>query len=97
MLQESWPMLIRGIHVLNAPGWIVAIVYACFPLMPKHDRNALRIHRSLGELHQFISPIVLPDIFGGGAGPWEGMWMKEAIEETHEDAVRKSHYGFVDI
>ena len=97
MAQESWPMLVRGIHVLNAPRWIVAIVYALFPFIPKHDRDSLRFHRSIGEMHHFISPSVLPDIFGGAGGPWDGLWMREAIEDTHEDAVEKSYYGFVDI
>ena len=98
MAQESCPALFKGVHALDAPGWVVRIVNTVFrPFLSKEIRDSLHFHGKVEELHQIISPSILPDIFGGTAGPWEGTWMKEAIEETHDEVVRKSYYGFIDM
>lgn len=65
-LQDSVPMRIKGIHIVNQPK-IFQIVFALFkPFLREKLRNRIYFHGSdLASLHKYISPNCLPPTYGG--------------------------------
>lgn len=65
-LQDSVPMRIKGIHIVNQPK-IFQIVFALFkPFLREKLRNRIYFHGTdLASLHKHISPKSLPPKYGG--------------------------------
>jgi len=65
-LQDSVPMRIKGIHIVNQPK-IFQIVFALFkPFLREKLRNRIYFHGSdLASLHKHIAPSALPPTYGG--------------------------------
>ncbi|XP_003737117.1 clavesin-2-like [Galendromus occidentalis] len=97
LAQTSCPWHVKGFHALETPKWILGMARILqLAFLPREQRDVMHFHGRLAELHDFVSPSILPDILGGSAGKWEGSWMKEAVEKIHDGVVKKSHYGFVE-
>lgn len=66
---------LKSVHFVNAPAWI-RIIVAClkFIMKPKlFDR--VHIHRNgVGSLHEYVPQRVLPNEYGGNAGPLKNLW-----------------------
>lgn len=67
-LQDSVPMRIKGIHIVNQPK-IFQIVFALFkPFLREKLRNRIFFHGSdYNSLHKYISPQYLPPNYGGSS------------------------------
>lgn len=67
-LQDSVPMRIKGIHIVNQPK-IFQIVFALFkPFLREKLRNRIYFHGSdLASLHNHISAKCLPPVYGGSS------------------------------
>lgn len=65
-LQDSVPMRIKGIHIVNQPK-IFNIVFALFkPFLREKLRNRIIFHgNDMASLHKHISPKYLPPTYGG--------------------------------
>lgn len=65
-LQDSVPMRIKGIHIVNQPK-IFNIVFALFkPFLREKLRNRIYFHGTdLPALHKHIEPKYLPSAYGG--------------------------------
>lgn len=65
-LQDSVPMRIKGIHIINQPK-IFQIVFALFkPFLREKLRNRIYFHgNDLASLHKYITPKCLPPNYGG--------------------------------
>lgn len=65
-LQDSVPMRIKGIHIINQPK-IFQIVFALFkPFLREKLRNRIYFHGSdYASLHKYISPDCLPANYQG--------------------------------
>lgn len=65
-LQDSVPMRIKAIHIVNQPK-IFQIVFALFkPFLREKLRNRIHFHGTdLAALHKHISPKHLPPVYGG--------------------------------
>lgn len=65
-LQDSVPLRIKGIHIVNQPK-IFQIVFALFkPFLREKLRNRIIFHGTdMASLHKHISPKCLPAQYGG--------------------------------
>lgn len=65
-LQDSVPMRIKGIHIVNQPK-IFQIVFALFkPFLREKLRNRIYFHGSdMASLHKHLSPKHIPAAYGG--------------------------------
>ncbi|XP_037909600.1 alpha-tocopherol transfer protein-like isoform X2 [Hermetia illucens] len=65
-LQDSVPLRIKGIHIVNQPK-IFNVVFALFkPFLREKLRSRIIFHGTNREsLHQYISPKCLPAVYGG--------------------------------
>lgn len=95
-LQDSVPMRIKGIHIVNQPK-IFQIVFALFkPFLREKLRNRIYFHGSDFEsLHKHISPKHLPPNYGGTSqiprvdgNQWFGM-----LEQCDREYKAINSYG----
>lgn len=65
-LQESVPMRIKGVHIVNQP-FIFNIVFNLFkPFLKEKLRSRIIFHGTdRDSLHQYLSPKCLPECYGG--------------------------------
>lgn len=66
IFQDSVPLRIKNIHIVNQP-YIFKIVFALFkPFLKEKLRNRIIFHGSdRKSLHQYINPKCLPECYGG--------------------------------
>ena len=43
-------------------------------------QESIFIHSSLQDLHEHVDPAILPEEFGGSAGPFDNALIREAVE-----------------
>lgn len=92
----SFPVRFKGLHAVNNPLWGTQTLYKLFrPFLSKKLKERVHFHGdSLEELHRFVPPTVLPDIFGGTAGPFDASWLSEHVHGMHDEIVSDSYYGW---
>ncbi|KAM7401380.1 hypothetical protein PAMA_005529 [Pampus argenteus] len=78
VLSDSFPLKVRGIHLLNEPMFFRPIFAMIRPFLPEKIKQRIHIHGAdyLDSLSDFFSPPVLPPEYGG-EGP--------GIEDTCQD------------
>lgn len=93
--QETYPMRVRGLHVLHQ-GTLWNIAYAIAkPFLPKKVKERCHLHGSDYEsLHKLISSEVLPAEYGGDQPPMDIEWFTEDVYEMHDRIVKESYYGY---
>lgn len=78
VLSESFPLKVRGIHLVNEPMFFRPVFSMISPLLP--DKIKRRIHMHGSDFHDslgdFFSPQVLPPEYGG-----EGPGIEEACQD----------------
>lgn len=79
LLQETYPLWIRHVSVLNAP-WLFQKMYEWVrPWMHEEVREMLHFHDTIEDLHQHIDKSVLPEEYGGEVGPFDLSEMRKCL------------------
>ena len=94
-VQDAFPARFRAIHVVNQPG-LYDYIYACIrPFLKAKIVKRIHLHGSnMESLHRHVDPEVLPNEYGGKAGPFSNTWIREQLYARDEEFRRYSHYGF---
>lgn len=85
-VQEAYPVKLKEVHVVNVSPIIDTIVNFAKPFLKEKIRNRIFIHSDgLDSLYKYVPKEVLPEEYGGFAGP---------IDVIHESWVKKlESYG----
>ncbi|XP_074545111.1 alpha-tocopherol transfer protein [Halichoeres trimaculatus] len=78
VLSESFPLKVRGIHLVNEPMFFRPIFAMISPLLPEKIKRRIHMHGSdyHDSLGDFFSPHVLPPEYGG-----EGLGIEEVCQD----------------
>ncbi|KAI5703946.1 hypothetical protein M8J75_000331 [Diaphorina citri] len=93
-LQDSFPMRLREIHIINTPFFFDAL-FACFsPFLKEKFRKRIKVHgKSLSSLFSCVEPKYIPQDWGGMGPSYNNKAMFTAIVQ-YEDKIREwRNYG----
>uniref|UniRef100_A0A667YU53 Tocopherol (alpha) transfer protein n=1 Tax=Myripristis murdjan TaxID=586833 RepID=A0A667YU53_9TELE len=78
VLQDSFPLKVRGIHLLNEPRFFRPVFAMLRPFLPEKIKQRIHMHGAdyCNTLSDFFSPSVLPPEYGG-----EGPALEDACQE----------------
>ncbi|XP_022654024.1 clavesin-2-like isoform X4 [Varroa destructor] len=94
-VQDAFPARFKAIHVVNQPG-LYDYIYACIrPFLKPKIMKRIHLHGSdMTSLHEHIDPEILPEEYGGQAGPFNNDWICQQLYQRDEEFRKYSHYGF---
>ncbi|ODM88364.1 Retinaldehyde-binding protein 1 [Orchesella cincta] len=72
----SFPLKLKGVYFVNVPSFCTYIYAMIKPFLPKKLKERLLItttSRGVKDVHQRISPDILPKILGGDLETWEAI------------------------
>ncbi|XP_063224844.1 alpha-tocopherol transfer protein-like [Bacillus rossius redtenbacheri] len=81
--QDAFPVRIKGLHFINAPVFVDAILSVFKPFLKEKIRNRIHIHSSLESLYDLFPRDMLPNEYGGQAGSVREMndwWQNKMVE-----------------
>jgi len=81
MLQDSYPLWIRQISVVNSP-WLFQKLYEWIrPWLNTEVKEMLVFHQNYEELHKFVEKSILPEDYGGQTGPLDNAEVSKALQD----------------
>jgi len=86
LFEDSMPIRIKSINVVNEPAWSDAFYAIVRPFLKEKIRKRLTVHgKTFSRLHEIIDASVLPPLFGGTGKSIELMtdWWRHEI--YHDD------------
>ncbi|XP_074096274.1 alpha-tocopherol transfer protein-like [Cotesia typhae] len=100
-VQEAYPVKLKEIHVVNVSALVDKIVQFVKPFLKEKIRNRIHMHSNMETLYEFIPREILPEEYGGKAGPIKaindtwikkledyGPWFKEQESVKSNEAYR---------
>ncbi|KAL0867916.1 hypothetical protein ABMA27_008594 [Loxostege sticticalis] len=84
-VQEAYPVKLKEVHVVNASPLIDAVVTMIKPFLKEKIRNRIFIHTEMESLQKYIPKDILPEEYGGDAGPvdvYNEAWIKKLEDYT---------------
>lgn len=86
VLSDSFPLKVRGIHLLNVPLFFRPVFSVIQPFLPDKIRQRIHMHGSdyVDSLGDFFSAPVLPPEYGG-----EGPGLQEACQDWTNQLLRR--------
>lgn len=85
VLSDSFPLKVRGIHLLNEPRFFRPVFTMLRPFLPEKIKQRIHMHGDdfFNTLSDFFSPSVLPPEYGG-----DGPSIEEACQEWTNQLLR---------
>ncbi|XP_015592932.1 alpha-tocopherol transfer protein-like [Cephus cinctus] len=84
-VQEAYPVKLKEVHVVNVSPLVDTIINFVKPFLKEKIRNRIFVHSDLNTLYEHIPKDILPQEYGGAAGP---------IQAIHESWIKKlEEYG----
>ncbi|XP_046979932.1 alpha-tocopherol transfer protein-like [Schistocerca americana] len=71
VLQDAYPLRMKAMHFVNAPSFSEALTGLFLPLMKEKIRRRVVMHSNLDSLLEYFDKDILPNEYGGSAGPIE--------------------------
>ncbi|CAH0388172.1 unnamed protein product [Bemisia tabaci] len=68
-VQEAYPVKLKEVHVINVSPLVDTIISFVRPFLKEKIRNRIHVHADLDSLYKFVPKDVLPEEYGGYAGP----------------------------
>lgn len=68
-VQEAYPVKLKEVHVINISPLVDTIVNFVKPFLKEKIRERIHIHSNLEDLYKFVPKEMLPQEYGGNAGP----------------------------
>jgi len=69
VLQGTFPMKIKGVHLVHHSWLVNVILTMAWPFLSNKLRGRIHLHNNFTSLHQFIDAACLPCDYGGQLGP----------------------------
>ncbi|XP_075218035.1 alpha-tocopherol transfer protein-like [Lycorma delicatula] len=85
-VQEAYPVKLKEVHVVNVSPIVDTIINFVKPFLKEKIRNRIHVHNELETLYEFVPKDVLPEEYGGYAGPIDKInkqWMDKLL--TYQD------------
>jgi hypothetical protein len=82
-VQEAYPVKMKAVHVVNVSPLVDTIVNFVKPFIKEKLRERLFMHSSMESLYEHIPKSILPEEYGGDAGPIQKIhdqWMKKVAD-----------------
>jgi len=96
LVQNSFPIRFREIHIVNE-SYMFDIIYALVkPFLSEKIRNRIRFHGTAGfaSLHRYVSPVILPSDYGGEREPFNNSQLRLALESAEDYFQELRTYGY---
>ncbi|BET01458.1 SEC14 [Nesidiocoris tenuis] len=68
-VQEAYPVRLKEVHVINASPLVDTIINFVKPFLKEKIRQRIYVHADLESLHKVVPKDLLPNEYGGKAGP----------------------------
>jgi len=95
-IQDGYPSRFKGFHVINQSSLWDYVWAAARPFLKEKIKGRVYLHGSnMESLHKYICPSILPEEYGGQAGPFEWSWITSNLYERNEEFIRLSRYGYI--
>ncbi|XP_021933626.1 alpha-tocopherol transfer protein-like isoform X2 [Zootermopsis nevadensis] len=82
-VQEAYPVKLKQVHVVNVSPIVDSIISFVKPFLKEKIRNRIYVHAAgLQSLHKYIPKDILPEEYGGFAGPLESIhaeWVEKML------------------
>ncbi|KAK9509991.1 hypothetical protein O3M35_004870 [Rhynocoris fuscipes] len=66
VIQDTFPLRFKGIHIVNQPGYFDAVYAVVKPFLKPKVKQRVYLHgKNFDELHKYLPPSVLPTEYGG--------------------------------
>jgi len=98
LVQNSFPIRFREIHIINE-SYMFDIIYALVkPFLSDKIKNRIRFHGTAGfsSLHRFVSPMILPRDYGGEREMFNNTQLREALDSAEDHFQELRTYGYTD-
>jgi len=97
MVQNSFPIRFREIHIVNE-SYLFDVVFALVkPLLTEKIRERIRFHGADHEsLHRCLPRSILPEDYGGEQPPFNNTGLKHALEKMEDHFLALQTYGYRD-
>ncbi|XP_053972501.1 alpha-tocopherol transfer protein-like [Hylaeus volcanicus] len=82
-VQEAYPVKLKEVHVVNVSPLVDTIVKFVKPFLKEKIRNRIFMHSDIKTLYKYIPREILPEEYGGDAGPIQAIhdvWVKKLEE-----------------
>lgn len=82
-VQEAYPVKLKEVHVINVSPLVDTIINFVKPLLKDKIKNRIFVHSNLEKLYEYIPREILPEEYGGQAGPIKAIhdtWIKKLEE-----------------
>uniref|UniRef100_A0A0A9WF90 Alpha-tocopherol transfer protein-like n=1 Tax=Lygus hesperus TaxID=30085 RepID=A0A0A9WF90_LYGHE len=82
-VQEAYPVRLKEVHVINASPLVDTIINFVKPFLKEKIRQRIHVHPDLESLHKVLPKDLLPQEYGGQAGPIGDInmkWLERLIE-----------------
>ncbi|XP_780795.2 alpha-tocopherol transfer protein-like [Strongylocentrotus purpuratus] len=97
IFQNCVPVRVQGIHFINESLLFDGAFTIIKPFMQEKIRKRVRLHgQNMETLHEYLSPSILPDTFGGDITNYDSLPWRQAFLErdlrwqpSHEEGVLK--------
>lgn len=83
-LQDAFPARIKGVHFINQPWYVEAVLAIIKPFIKEKTKQKIYLHgTNLSTLHESVSKDVLPPELGGEGPSFNSMiWAEKMLRES---------------
>ncbi|OQR71174.1 alpha-tocopherol transfer protein-like [Tropilaelaps mercedesae] len=95
MVTDAFPLRFKGFHVFQDHVVFDYIFFMTKPFLSRKVQKRLHVHgTNIAALHEHICPSILPEEYGGEAGPFETDHWTSQMYKLHDTLVDFSYYGY---
>lgn len=95
-IQDGYPCRFKGFHVVNNSSLWDYLWAVAKPFLKPKIKDRVYLHGSNVEsLHKHICPSILPEEYGGKAGPFDWSWITGELYARNEEFIQLSQYGYI--
>ncbi|KAG8188117.1 hypothetical protein JTE90_029045 [Oedothorax gibbosus] len=95
--QYCFPARYRGFHILSENKFFNLAWTIAYPLLTSKVKKRIMLHGSdVKPLSEYIHPSILPDEYGGTAGPFDNSNWVEILDNSTDQVLDMLNYGYQD-
>ncbi|XP_049771585.1 clavesin-2-like [Schistocerca cancellata] len=95
MFQDSFPLRLKGIHVVNAPSLFSTVFALCKPFLKEKLRRRIHIHgKNMSSLHDYVPFEILPKQLGGMLPDFNFSSFRTKIQHNENMIKAWNKYGY---
>lgn len=75
-VHQAYPVIVKEVHLINAPAFIYFVINFLKPFLGETLRQCIYVHRGVETLYEFVPRELLPEEYGGSCGKLEDLKMQ---------------------